>query len=97
MTLTPEEYEYILRNDPMSFVERSFYELNPQTPLVGGGHIEVIAAKLDACRQGKIKRLIINVPPRHLKSHCASIAFPAWYLAHKRSGVRREQRVPHFV
>jgi hypothetical protein len=33
-------------------------------------------------RQGKIRRLIINLPPRHLKSLMASIAFPAWCLGH---------------
>ena len=43
-------------------------------------HIEVIAATLEACRRGEISRLIINLPPRHLKSICASVAFPAWVL-----------------
>ena len=33
-------------------------------------------------RAGKIRRLIINLPPRHLKSLLASIAFPAWCLGH---------------
>ena len=33
-------------------------------------------------REGKIRRLIINLPPRHLKSLMASIAFPAWCLGH---------------
>jgi hypothetical protein len=33
-------------------------------------------------RAGRIRRLIINVPPRHLKSHLASVAFPAWSLGH---------------
>jgi hypothetical protein len=37
----------------------------------------VIANKLEACRKGEINRLIINVPPRSLKSLAASIAFPA--------------------
>ena len=46
------------------------------------GHLEVIAAKLTAVREGKIRRLIINLPPRHLKSLMASIAFPAWCLGH---------------
>jgi len=45
-------------------------------------HIEVIAAKLAAVWEGKIRRLIINLPPRHLKSLLASIAFPAWCLGH---------------
>jgi hypothetical protein len=35
--------------------------------------------------QGKIRRLIINLPPRHLKSLMASIAFPAWCLGHNPS------------
>ena len=42
----------------------------------------MIAAKLAAVREGKIRRLIINLPPRHLKSLMASIAFPAWCLGH---------------
>jgi len=45
-------------------------------------HIEVVAAKLAAVRQGKMRRLIINLPPRHLKSLLTSIAFPAWCLGH---------------
>ncbi len=43
-------------------------------------HIEVMAAKLAAAARGEIKRLIINIPPRHLKSLCASIALPASVL-----------------
>jgi len=42
--------------------------------------ISIIAAKLTEVREGKIRRLIINLPPRHLKSLMASIAFPAWFL-----------------
>ena len=76
------EYPALLRCDLMSFTERAFYELNPQTRMFLAPHIELIAAKLDACRRGKIRRLIINVPPRHLKSLCASVAFPAWCLGH---------------
>jgi predicted phage terminase large subunit-like protein len=41
-----------------------------------------MAAKLADCYRGKIRRLIINIPPRHLKSLCASIALPAWWLGH---------------
>jgi hypothetical protein len=76
------EYARILRGDLTSFIERSFAELNPQTPLIAGPHLEVIASRLEACRRGVSKRLIINLPPRHLKSHCASVAFPAWILGY---------------
>src|SRR3989440_7510437 len=78
--LTRAEYEFLLRRDFATFAGRCFQDLNPQTDLAMNGHLEVIAAKLAAVRQGKIRRLIINLPPRHLKSLMASIAFPAWYL-----------------
>jgi hypothetical protein len=48
----------------MSFVERSFYELNPETNFSKSPHIEVMASRLEACRQGKTRRLIVNQPPR---------------------------------
>ena len=66
----------------MSFIERSFHELNPKTRFLPGPHIEVMASRLEACRKGKSKRLIINLPPRGLKSHCTSISFVAWWLGH---------------
>jgi hypothetical protein len=80
--LTRPEYEALLRYDFASFAARCFHELNPQTELAMNWHLEVIAAKLMEVWQGKIPRLIINLPPRHLKSLMASVAFPAWYLGH---------------
>src|SRR5438132_3625679 len=77
---SPREYDAILRSDLGYFAERCFCELNPQAAFAMNWHIEVIAAKLAAVREGKIRRLIINLPPRHLKSLLASIAFPAWCL-----------------
>ncbi len=79
---TPAEYEALLRQDFSTFAARCFYDLNPQTELAMNWHLEVIAAKLTAVRQGKIPRLIINLPPRHLKSLMASSAFPAFCLGH---------------
>src|SRR6267154_2810668 len=78
--LTRPEYEALLRQDFSTFAGRCFQELNPQTTLATNWHLEVIAAKLTEVREGKIRRLIINLPPRHLKSLLASIAFPAWSL-----------------
>ena len=82
MPLSYPQYEFILRHDLMSFIERSFYELNPQTGFSQSPHIEVMASKLEACRRGRIRRLIVNQPPRSLKSHAVSVAFPAWLLGH---------------
>ena len=78
--LTRAEYDALLRQDLATFAARCFQELNPQTELVTNWHLEIIAAKLTAVRDGKIRRLIINLPPRHLKSLMASTAFPAWCL-----------------
>jgi hypothetical protein len=80
--LTRAEYDALLRKDFALFAARCFHDLNPQTELAMSWHLEVIAAKLTAVREGKIRRLIINLPPRHLKSLMASIAFPAWCLGH---------------
>jgi len=43
-------------------------------------HHQLIAAYLEALEQGKIKRLIINLPPRHTKTMLAAENFIAWYL-----------------
>lgn len=82
LSISPEEYACILRSDLPSFIEASFYELHPGKRVDLAPHIEVVATKLEALRRGEIKRLIINLPPRHLKSHCVSVAFVAWLLGH---------------
>jgi predicted phage terminase large subunit-like protein len=81
-TLTREEYEVLLRHDLATFIERSFLELNPETVFIPSQHIEVLATKLERCSRGELRRLIINLPPRSLKSHAASVAFVAWLFGH---------------
>lgn len=78
-------YADLLRHDLCAFIHRSFLELNAGTPFVSSWHIEVLAAKLEEVRRGTCKRLIVNVPPRHLKSQAISIAFAAWLLGHEPS------------
>ncbi len=43
-------------------------------------HFQMIAEKLYLVEMGKIKRLMINMPPGHGKSHLATKIFPVWYL-----------------
>lgn len=80
MNLTPAEYDVLLRQDLTSFVERSFRHLDPQTPYQHNWHIDLLADRLRQVADGKLRRLIINVPPRSMKSIEASVAFPAWVL-----------------
>jgi predicted phage terminase large subunit-like protein len=81
-TFTMARYEALLRPDFAGFAHRAFCELNPRASLAMNWHVEAMAAKLAAVREGRIGRLIVNVPPRYLKSHLASVAFPAWCLGH---------------
>ena len=69
-----------MRADLPTFTERVFNHLNPGIPYLPNWHMELIAAKLHAVLDGRIKRLIINVPPRSLKSIMTSVAFVAWAL-----------------
>ncbi len=78
--ISDEELGVMLRTDLGLFIERVFMHLYPNQPYLGNWHIELIASKLEDVLAGKTTRLIINVPPRSLKSVTASIAFVAWAL-----------------
>jgi hypothetical protein len=72
----------ICRTDVVSFIRRCFHLLAPGTTFHMTWHIEAMAHAFEQVRLGKIKRLIINVPPRSLKSIVGSVAFPAFVLGH---------------
>ena len=80
--ISPHDYSALLLSDLVAFIHRAFCELNPQTPYMPARYIELMASRLEDCRSGEIRRLIVNLPPRSLKSHCVSIAFNAWLLGH---------------
>jgi predicted phage terminase large subunit-like protein len=67
-------------SDFSSFLPRCFSTLNPGTEFLPNWHIDAIAHHLELVRLGKIRRLIINLPPRSLKSIMCSVAFPAFLL-----------------
>ncbi len=72
--------EALLRTSLVAFIERAFYTLNPTQEFLRDYHIEAIAHHLEMVERGEIRRLAIALPPRHLKSICASVAFPAFIL-----------------
>ena len=63
-----------------AFVRFAHRELHPHAPLIDTWHIDVVADHLQRVAVGEITRLIINLPPRTLKSLSASIALPVWML-----------------
>lgn len=50
---------------------------------IAGRHHKMVAEKLEAVARGELKRLIINMPPRHTKSEFASYLFPAWMIGRR--------------
>ena len=66
-----------------AFAERAFRIVDPGVVFEHNWHISCIAEHLEAMYRGEIKRLIINLPPRSLKSYLVSAAYPAWVLGKK--------------
>ena len=62
------------------FFLRSFPIVNQNCFCQKNWHIHAISEALEEVVNGNIKRLIINMPPRYLKSFCVSVSFPAWIL-----------------
>ena len=54
----------------------------PGQPYHHNWHIELLARTLQLCYVRQIKRLVINMPPRYLKSMSVSVALPAWIHGH---------------
>lgn len=75
-----EDYLNLLRHDLTSFTRFGFDTLHPHAEYQHNWHVELMARALTQVSNGEIKRLIITMPPRMLKSHCVSIAWPAWEL-----------------
>lgn len=78
--LDQQFHDALLRQHLEVLVQRSVMTLNQGRPYLPNWHISAICHALEGVYRGKIKRLIINLPPRHLKSIIASVAFPAWVL-----------------
>jgi predicted phage terminase large subunit-like protein len=82
MHYTPELRDAILRLDLASFIASSFRSVVPGAEFMFNWHVNVLADYLMRVTEGEIKRLIIAMPPRYLKSFCVSVAWPAWMLGH---------------
>lgn len=60
------------------FIRQAWSVIEPGTPYIHGRHIDAICEHLEAVSRGEIKRLIINMPPRHMKSIAVSVCWPCW-------------------
>ena len=83
--LDTQTLKYILKNKLLEKQERNqnnflgfVKEVWPD--FVQGYHHKIYAEKLDRVAKGELKRLIVNMPPRHTKSEFASHLFPAFFM-----------------
>ena len=64
----------VAQNDFLKFVKEVWPDF------IEGKHHKIYAEKLNRIANGELKRLIVNMPPRHTKSEFASNLFPAFYM-----------------
>ena len=74
LKLKQREKESLVKGDFLEFVKHMWPEF------VEGYHHKIIAEKFNKIATGEIKRLIVNMPPRHTKSEFASNYLPAWMI-----------------
>lgn len=81
--MTPE-LKSILRNDFLAFARKAILELEG-TKLDDDPYLEYLATKLTKFLDRKTRRLLVNLPPRHLKTLLFSVCLAAWKFAHQPS------------
>ena len=84
-SLQREELEQQLIQQRLLFLENCEKKFIPFVKhcwpeFIDGSHHRQIAEKFEKIATGEIKRLIVNMPPRHTKSEFASYLFPAWMI-----------------
>jgi predicted phage terminase large subunit-like protein len=70
----------LLATNLTSFTEFAFGVVRPDVQFRPNWHFEAVTDILSDVACGHVRRLIITMPPRNLKSLCASVALPAWFL-----------------
>ena len=80
---TVADVHALLRISFTAFVDKVFETLHNGKPMADGWHIEALCYALTRAQHGGLKRVMVNVPPRCLKSIIVSVAWPAFLLGHK--------------
>ncbi|WP_162798048.1 phage terminase large subunit [Sulfitobacter sp. JL08] len=61
-----------------AYVQAAFGVLQPGATFYPAMYLRALCHQLERLERGEIRRLLIILPPRHLKSFCASVVFPVW-------------------
>jgi len=76
--VTQEQFNAMCRQKFSIFAPKAFTVLEPSTDYQHNWHVDCIAEHLQAVWDKEIQNIIINMPPRLLKTILCSVAFPAW-------------------
>ena len=76
------EISKIVALDFLAFARKALRELD-RVLISDDRYVELLASNLMDFADGKTKRLLINLPPRHLKTQLCTVCFAAWMLAHE--------------
>jgi hypothetical protein len=82
LSLLDEKSRRLATKHLYSFVKQSWHVVEPSSPFVPSWHIEEICYHLEAVTTGEIRKLLINIPPRHSKSTIVSVMWPMWEWLH---------------
>lgn len=79
------EIKYSAERNSLHAFLKTYWKLEKKEELVDNRHIQLICEELEKVYNGETKRLIINVPPRSLKTETVSKAFPVWAMGKKQN------------
>lgn len=79
-TALRRQLEALLRTNLTAFAEKVFQTTSRGDTYRHNWHLEALGHHLQEVAEGRIKRLLVTMPPRNLKSTFCSIALPAWML-----------------
>ena len=82
MTREQQHLDALRRSNFYFLVTEAFRILHPGAALSKEPYLEAMCWQLQEVAEGRTQRLLVTVPPRHLKSVCTSVALVAWMLGH---------------
>src|ERR1019366_7095430 len=68
----------LARRSLREFIRQAWHVVEPARALIPAWHVDAIAGHLQAISEGRIRNLLVNVPPGHAKSLIVSVLWPAW-------------------
>jgi predicted phage terminase large subunit-like protein len=76
--LKQQELRLMAEESLSEYTRQAWHVVEPKSAYVHGWHIDAMCEHLEAVSRGQIRNLVINVPPRHMKSLEVSVFWPSW-------------------